>query len=268
MRNPDPKWRPLDINELIPVAKNYLQETLLFRSDNRDYMTKKKEHSKEKESSDKTDKDSKKSTSKKSKSSQKTSSSDDGAKKFQLSQDPAEKERRLQISRAIHGGTFKFSDFTSQVPKNHCIWHGSHHSTDRCKSIPYFLSTASIDTNETMEQYKASSSSKIPNPPVAKHTTTSLHPPTSSSTHLNDALEVIDDFTSSLNDNNDKSDPYYIASPHTYCRLAAVIDSPSTSPSSQHTSAHMVIDSGAWPHMCNDESLFTSMRPWSTLYPS
>ena len=48
IRHLDPEWNPIDINQLIPVAKNYLQEMYMFRLDNKLYAEKKKQHSKDK----------------------------------------------------------------------------------------------------------------------------------------------------------------------------------------------------------------------------
>ena len=56
IRNLNNEWSPMDINELIPVTKNYLQETLLFRSDNKLYAEQRKKHNKAKDTSDKPDK--------------------------------------------------------------------------------------------------------------------------------------------------------------------------------------------------------------------
>jgi len=171
-------------------------------------------------------------------------------------------KRKTAITKAIEAGTFKPSDYTAQVNGQNCVYHNTNHPTTSCDHIGHL-----VQSNH-QQHYKHGPYPRIQNPSAPSPAPAPPPAPAARQVHMEPLPEV--NLTDLLED-NEKNDldqlesilknnivnnvnPYGITCKH--IKLCDPTNSPSTQ---QHPKQQIqfVIDSGAYPHMCNTLACFS-----------
>ena len=249
----DPEWSPMFIRDLIEPARKYLRLQTKLRSHHAQY----KQHT----STDPT----KSSNDKKSPSQNKTNDT--------KSKDQIDRDRKRRIHEAIAAGTFKISDFQSEVRPGHCVFHDLTHtrtgdSNMACTRLKELLST------KPEQKPNPSNNPNTPTPtaqkqaPVAKQTTiqspshtTPIHSQQADSDStvkqneaLNQAIDTLTEFGEAVNNQSTKSTNSIYSC--ITCKSVTI----------QHNYAintNIVIDPGAFPMMFQSKQFFTDLQPWN-----
>jgi len=161
-----------------------------------------------------------------------------------------DKDRQSRIIADIKAGTFQVSKYESEVRPGTCVFHGTRHSSDTCTLLQTL--------REQLSSYKPSQPKA-----VAKQTSISI-PQSKIETNkesedlqeLQAATDQLLSFTNVLNNSNKDSIDSYLK---ITCNHVSV--SPQQDQRSTNTTT-FVVDSGAYPHMVNNKSLFIRFSPW------
>ena len=239
------------MKELTITATSYLNSTLSIRKNNAWY----KAQSTANPTPSTTSQESKKQTQPRKNNAQKDNDKNDNAKKFQTQN----AERQARIIKAIQAGTFNPNDYVHEVPKGACVWHGTVHRDPKCTVLSNLL--------EPTVSKSALKSSNFSNPnPTAKHTMqTSVTARTQTPPPMTDInIMDLDNFdrmsvNSKDNSTNNISHSYSLPNNKISRRVSFSDYNLSNQAQNQHT---FVLDSGAFPHMCKDASMFTHLYPW------
>ena len=224
------EWKPLDLYELIPVAKKFLQSVLSVRRLNRAY----KEAHKPPSSST--------SSSNKKQTTEKPSTTTD-----------AFKDRIKRIYTAIYYRRFDPKDFEHEVGKGCCVFHGTKdHTTGQCLAIQKALDKSNANPSSTPTP------SNKPN--VAQPTAKVASLPSETlPDSIQSQIEAVD-FAAlqgdeySFNHSKDNVSPYITLSSRS---ISLTKHSPSPK-----DKLRLILDSGAFPHMSNCRYSFDSFHPW------
>ena len=244
-------WQTCDMKELTITATSYLNSILSIRKNNAWY----KAQSAGNPTPTTTSQESKKQTQPRKNNAQRDNDKTDNAKKFQTQNS----ERQARIIKDIQAGTFNPNDYVHEVPKGACVWHGTVHRDPKCTVLSNLI--------EPTVSKSALKSSNFTNPnPTAKHTMQTTvaartqTPPPMTDINIMD-LDNFDRLPANSTDNstNNISHSYSLSNNNISRRVLISEPQPSNQTQIQHT---FVLDSGAFPHMCKDTSLFTHLYPW------
>ena len=247
-------WKTLDMKKLAITATSYLNSIHSIRKNNAWYKSQ-QSNAPQSNPQPSTDNSKKSSTAKTSKSNTKESDRKDNAKKYEI----ANSERQARILRDIRDGTFSASKYISEVPKGACVWHGTVHKDPKCNVLTNLLQPPVSTT-----ALKPSSFSQPP--PKAKHTSSSqssIHtPPPMGDINIMD-LNMFDQASISSKDNANNNTSHNYSSCNNFISCRASSPTSNIHAYTATTSSHrFILDSGAFPHMCNQKSLFTNLYPW------
>ena len=254
LHNLPPDWQTTDMNQLTIVATSYLNSVKSIRTNNEWY--------KSQNSTSHPNTDSKNVKSKQAKSPNKPSSKDDNATRFQAKNS----ERQSRILRDIRDGTFSAKKYSTEVPNGACIWHGTVHKIPQCTVLHNLL-------NPTISTTTLKPPSYAPSPLKAKLATLSSTPsPTPTPPPMEDVNIVdFDAFDQASPSSNDKANTSNTSQPYSHYiqPLTCSATVPNRNPTQPQpfltpTSHRFIIDSGAFPHMCNSPQLFTKINPWTS----
>ena len=257
------EWDTLNIEELLNTARNHLHNILAIRSNNRQH----KENTKVKDEAEPDDKGGQKKPKPVPKAKKPHQDSTpklppnqepQGFRTRQMNPDVREfinknEERQAKIENDMENGTFYYDKYHPEIKQGHCVWHNSkYHTSKYCEILNALL-------------YKYPNQSKMGQClPVAKHTST--HQP-AHSTEMDDidlsALEQATDdlmnFNNNINSNKQIINHYLKIS----CNRVNIKQDETNQISMQNKSTiTFVIDSGAYPHMCNNPSAFATYTKW------
>ena len=108
-----PEWLSHDLNDLIVPAKDHLDLKLAIRTHNKNY----KQHFSQTTTNPTTPSDA-------------TTTTSTNSSQRVISPQAADRQHRIRL--AIESGTYKESNFTSEVKPNCCIWHNTNHISSMC----------------------------------------------------------------------------------------------------------------------------------------
>ena len=228
-----PEWKPLNLHTLLPVAKRYLQSVLTTRQRNREY---KELH----------------------KSTTQTSSKSTG--KPQTSTQPATndaiKDRIKRIYTAIYHKRFKASDFEREVGPGCCVFHGTRdHKTNECLAIQKAMAKSELNH---VAPVNTTHISKPPTQPVAKVASLSHQ---SIPESILSQIEAVDFSALQGDDDNNKHSSEDV-SPYLSLTSRNIILASSNNNETTPAKLKLILDSGAFPHMCNNRFSFDNFYPW------
>ena len=192
--------------------------------------------------------------------------------------DQATKERREKdqahqnrIKRSIIGGNFKPELFTREVREGCCIYHNTHkHQHQTCNELNNLLMQhpnqrhykLPSQMQNFMSWARTSETGRQRDTPTARNTQANMTSPDLQvdDTHIQDTQEATDSLQTMLDeatvDSNlvNENVNHYIPVCNKVC-----ITSPPMKPSTPTKVHSFIVDSGAYPHMCNDLTLFDSI---------
>ena len=250
IQNLPPEWQTTDMNQLAIVATSYLNSVQSIRNNNKWY--------KSQNSTSQTTTASTTIDSTQTKSTNKQNPKEDNKKKFQ----EKNSERQSRILRDIRDGTFLTDKYTKEVPQGACIWHGTVHKNPICtvlnNLLTPFVSTVPLKPpsyNAPTLKAKHAISSSIPTPTPT--------PPPMEDVNIVD-FDAFDQASLSSKDNvnvSNTSQHYSRCIKPITCSATVNQNRNPTEPqqSTSPTSHRFIIDSGAFPHMCNSQQLFTNV---------
>jgi len=161
-----------------------------------------------------------------------------------------DKDRQSRIIADIKAGTFQISKYESEVRPGTCVFHGTRHSSDTCTLL------------QTLREQLPATKPSQPRA-VAKQTTLTNNQPTienhTESTDLQELQAATDQllsFSNVLNNSNKDSVESYLKITCNHVSFSSQQVQKSTATTT------FVVDSGAYPHMVNDKSLFVCYSPW------
>jgi len=166
--------------------------------------------------------------------------------------------RKAKITKDIEAGTFDPSKYKSQVQGQNCVYHNTNHATTSCDHIGHLIQSNPQQTYKHGQYPRYSPSPRpapTPAPAPAPSTARQVNIEPLPEVDLTDLLadnesNDLDQLESILKNNIAKINPYGITCKHiTLKDHSSVLNSPSTHNTNQ--SITFVIDSGAYPHMCN-----------------
>jgi len=161
-----------------------------------------------------------------------------------------DKDRQSRIIADIKKGTFKVSDYEPEVRQGTCVFHGTRHSSETCTLL------------NTLREQLPTSTPRQPRAIANQTTVTQATPeqPNQESKEMQELQNATDqllNFTNALNSNKDNIDSYL----NITCRHVQYNNPQETlRPSNK---IKFVLDSGAYPHMVNNHSLFIKYSPWT-----
>ena len=266
LQNLPPEWQTTDMNQLAIVATSYLNSVQSIRNNNKWY--------KSQNSTSQTTTASTTIDSTQTKSTNKQNPKEDNKKKFQ----EKNSERQSRILRDIRDGTFSADKYTKEVPQGACIWHGTVHKNPICtvlnNLLTPFVSTVPLKPpsyNAPTLKAKHAISSSIPTP---KHATLSSVPTKTPTPPPLEDLNLVDfdafdqtSISSKDNINVSNTNLHYSRCIKPLTCSATVNEHKNTTKPQKFTnptSHRFIIDSGAFPHMCNSQQLFTTIYPWTS----
>ena len=274
------EWRPLDIEQLVPVAELYLDTAERLRKDNAEYkeahrppvQTKPNDATPDQAKSG----DGKKNNAVKKKGENDQKKTNNDNKKSQTITKEV-KDRRIRIYRALRSGDFNLQTFRARenVPADTCVFHGWKHCRDAtCNDLARAIETVRTEQRQLLERAGISSSqptipSHLHNNPYAalsqQSPTTQSHTPVAQQTLSNIPIPEVRTDQSDVHSAITELDKFN-TSLSGYFPLSLNVDlSTLPKPSSIHKS--YVIDSGAYPTMSNDADSFVLLVPWPKEFP-
>ena len=173
----------------------------------------------------------------------------------QQSQFAKDAKRKADITKAIESGTFEPSKFANQVKPNNCVYHDTSHATTSCDHIGALVQT------HPQQKYKHG---KYPRYDPAPPKPTNDNQPSARQVTIDPIIEDIDlkqlsieednlkQLESILNNNNNSVNPYRIT-----CNNVTINPLHKAIKPQQLT---FVVDSGAFPHMCNTLAVFSQFQ--------
>ena len=167
-----------------------------------------------------------------------------------------------RVYKSIYNGSFDPSQFAHEVPPNCCVFHGSsEHTTDDCnvikktkdKALLLRKQTSTITAPPPTPPSQTPRALAVMPPPVAH----SMPPPSVLSQVNSISLSALHGDDSSVKD-NDTNSPVtsYL---NIYSRHILLDPVASTS---HHNKTKFILDSGAYPQLCNNRFLFDSYYDW------
>jgi len=180
-------------------------------------------------------------------------------------------KRKRDINIDLRAGIFQPSKFAKLVKKDHCVYHNLPHNSNTCEHIRMMLKEYPTNKYQCVAAptFTPSSSNPTPRPKVtppfaANQATTTPAAPTPTANKVNmSSYQEIDlsdlqieeqnllQLEQELNNLNDNVNPYSISCKHVKLDIKPEVTHSDTI---EHT---FVIDSGAYPHMCNDITCFS-----------
>jgi len=260
------EWNTLDIEELLTVARNHLNNILAIRSNNKQHKEQNKPKvEKEPEAKGGHEKPKPKPKPKKplnTENQPQNANPDTSFKTRQMNPDVREfikknEERQARIESDMSKGIFSYDKYYPEVRKDCCVWHNSkYHTSQYCEVV-----------NALLHKYPNQPKLEPTYIPVAKHTSTNLNHQHQNNSNMEDidlsALEQATDelinFNNNLNSNkNDVSNYISISCNHVHLQKNIKL----MNNTSDNTTIDFVIDSGAYPHMCNNARAFSTYTKW------
>ena len=173
-------------------------------------------------------------------------------------------KRKAAITKDIEAGTFDPSTYKSQVNAQNCVYHNTNHATTSCDHIGHLLQS-NPQQNYQHGPYPHVNRQRQPAAPVPAHTPA----PTPAARQVNienvqdidltdllvtDEDKDLQELETILKNNivDNKVNPYGIT-----CRNVTLCDSNSSTTPNLDPNITFVIDSGAYPHMCNTMAAFS-----------
>ena len=264
--NLPPEWDTLNIEELLTVARNHLNNILAIRSNNKQHKEQNKPKvEKEPEAKGGQEKPKPKPKAKKpphTENQTQNTNPDASFKSRQMNPDIREflkknEERQARIETDMSRGVFSYDKYYPEIKKGFCVWHNSkYHTSQYCEVV-----------NALLHKYPNQSKMESTCIPVAKHTSTNLSQQPRDTTDMEDidlsALEQATDelmnFNNNLNSNkNNVSNYFKISCNHVHIQKHVNLKNDNNNKSN----IEFVIDSGAYPHMCNNARAFSTYTEW------
>jgi len=189
-------------------------------------------------------------------------------------------DRQERIEYAIKNGTFDPMQFAWEVRPNKCLWHNSSHPFTSCRIINNLLlryphqKCYKVHKIDKWQPYKEQDFHPLegvpPRPtrktpsdqPSARHTTlpNTDDVPMLASNPLNDLAGTPDGF---LNDSNSYLNNKDVNNYRIHCKSVTLnTTNNSILPVTANKTATFIVDSAAFPHMMNDQKMFSSLTPW------
>jgi len=163
-------------------------------------------------------------------------------------------KRKADITKAIESGKFDPAKFASQVKPNNCVFHNTSHATTSCDHI------GALVQNHPQQTYKHGKYPRFSLP----QNNGNANQPSARQVLVEPIVEDIDlkeltieednlkQLESILNNNNESVNPYKIS-----CNNVTIDPSHKIMEPHQLT---FVVDSGAYPHMCNTLAVFSQFQ--------
>jgi len=188
-------------------------------------------------------------------------------------------ERQMRIEMAIKNGSFDPMTFAYEVRQGKCLWHNSNHHFSKCKNINNLLLrypqqrcykvhdikewVPYIDTDFRPMSQVPPRPSDLSDAPTARLTSINSNEqnvPTLSNNPFAPLAETPAEALDSEFDNNHNNNVNnYKISSRSVCICSS---QPNESIVNNSNEATFIIDSAAYPHMMNNENMFTTILPW------